>query len=205
MSDSAKELLEYRQRVENAMRGTTPVYFFNDNILKAMMIQRAILGGGEVNHMPGCVRMYCAQGSLFLLSGKVMATNAKIALDSSGLSDNEVQDWIKWDLWEELQEALKEFLSKGKQLELIVENINLIRQDSKLWQILCENRKNVSVYTLSVDLGLDHFTASMESYRIENSDEKKTATCAFHDTENARAFFDSFNVLKRYSQPVVIQ
>lgn len=203
--ESAKDLLEYKDQVEKAMKGETAVYFYNDSILKAMLIQRAILGGGEEKYMPACVRMYCGRASLFLLSGKNMAYNAKVSSDSQGLDKDKLEIWSSWDVWQDLRIALKEFLSKGKQLELIVENVDDLRNDSDLWRIFSENCRNVNMYHLPIKIGLDHFTTSLDSYRVENSDEKKTATCAFHDKDNARIFFGSFNVLKRYSRPVVVQ
>lgn len=205
MADTAKDLLDYKEQVEKAIKGSAAVYFYNDSILKAMMIQRGIFGGGEEALMPRSVRMYCGRGSLFLISGKSKAYNAKVELDSGGLTPDEIKAWGSLDVWQDLRDALVAFLSKGKQLELIVDNIEEIRQDSDLWSILSSYYRNVSIYHMPVKIGLDHFTTSLDSYRIENSDEEKTATCAFHDVENARVFFDSFNVLKRYSLAIAIQ
>lgn len=205
MAESAKELLNYKQQVEAAMKEEKSVFFFNDSILKAMMIQRCILGGGEEQCMPPCVRMYCGRGSLFLSTGRTKALNAKSEVDVEGLSSDVMAKWGQLDVWKELRNALEAFLKENRRLELIVDNAEDIRLDAELWQILRTNCQNVSVFHLPVNVGLDHFTTSMESYRVENSDHDKTATCAFHDKENARIFYDSFNVLKRFSVPVLVQ
>lgn len=194
---SAKELLDYQNRVEKAVNDKQKMYFFNDNILKAMIIQKGILGDGKEDNMPDIVRMYCGQASLFIKTGKNMADNLKLQYDISGLDTEEKNAWSLFNPWQNLKDALKAYISKEKTLELIVDDIENLKDDKDLVEIL--SKDNVKIWHLPEPIGLNHFTTSKQSYRIEDSNTIKTATCGFNDEENAKVFFDSFNVLKRFS------
>ena len=92
---SAKELLDYQNHVEEAVKNKQKMYFFNDNILKAMIIQKGILGDGQDDNMPDIVRMYCGQASLFIKTGKNMADNLKLQYDISELDEDEKNTWTR--------------------------------------------------------------------------------------------------------------
>lgn len=194
---SAKELLDYQNHVEEAVKNKQKMYFFNDNILKAMIIQKGILGDGQDDNMPDIVRMYCGQASLFIKTGKNMADNLKLQYDISELDEDEKNTWTLFNPWQNLKNALEAYINKGKTFELIVDDIEIVKDDKDLVDIL--SKRNVKIWHLPEPIGLNHFTTSKKSYRIEDSNTIKTATCGFNDEENAKVFFDSFNVLKRFS------
>lgn len=111
--------------------------------------------------------------------------------------------WVESLCW--FTHELNDILDNGGLLDLIVQYQADDLPNNEVWRILSDGmqKKKVRIFQLKINVGLDHFATTQEAYRLENSDETKTATCCFCDEKNARILNDNFKELIKLSEPFV--
>lgn len=201
---TAKKLLTYKSDLERAVNERSSEIFFNDSILHAMLIMKALLQKAQ-NEDSKLLSVYCGNFSLFRDKTKIKVDNEKMNCSANNLEANELEEWQNWDLYTDLQNKLRDFLNNGGHLDLIVQYQADDLPDNKVWRILSDGiqKEKVRIFQLKINVGLDHFATTQEAYRLENSDETKTATCCFCDEKNARILNDNFKELIKLSEPFV--
>lgn len=201
----AIELIEYKKKLDEAIEGNKVALFFNDSILHAMMIMEALFKKASTEGDQKVVYMYCGELSLFRDKTKNKVFNEKNNCSLDDLDKEQQSYWNQIDFYANLQSSFKEFIEKdGSLLEIIIANdVETLPQNS-IWKIIKSNIDNhkIKIYKLKNDVGLDHFVTTKDSYRVENSDENKTAICGFRDESSANILIDNFKDLLNLSQKI---
>lgn len=201
----ARDLLKYKENLEEAIRSNKMALFFNDSILHAMMIMAAIFQKASEEDQK-YVRMYCGEFSLFRDKTRNKVLNEKISCSLEGLDRDKMEVWNNIDFFENLQQALNHFLNQdGCLLEIIIANNAETLPQNTNWNIIRQNIDNhkIKIYKLKNDVGLDHFVTTTDSYRVENSDADKTAICSFRDKDTANILIDNFKTLLTLSLQMI--
>ena len=203
MNLRAKDLLCYQEKLANAAQIGSSDIFFNDSILHAMVIMQEIFNKAA-REPKNTVCMYCGNFSLFRDRTKSKILGEKMACSTDDLKENEQQQWQEKDFFGDLCNSLSNFLNNQGSLKLIMEYGIDTLTDNSVWNILQPSirSKRTEIYALITNMGLDHFATTTDAYRVENSDELKTATCCFGDRNNANVLNDNFKELLELSQPV---
>ena len=201
---TAKKLLEYKSDLEKAVDNRSTEIFFNDSILHAMLIMKALLQKAQ-NENSKLLNVYCGNFSLFRDKTKIKVDNEKTNCSIDNLDEGELAEWRGLNLYADLQKQLNDFLDNDGRLDLIVQYQADDLPDNEVWRILSNGiqKKKVRIFQLRINVGLDHFATTQEAYRLENSDETKTATCCFCDEKNAKILNENFKELIKLSEPFV--
>lgn len=202
---NAKDLLNYKKELAQAIKDGDDTIFFNDSILHTMLIVKELLN--KASKEDGrLLQMYCGNFSLFRDKTERKVLDEKYKWSTTDLSKEESENWASLDFYADLQQALTDFLSVEGKLKLILQYQTNTLPENRVWRVL-ENgirQNNVSIYQLKINVGLDHFAVTREAYRVENSNEIKTATCCFKDSPNANILNENFNELIKFSEPFIV-
>lgn len=201
---TAKKLLTYKSDLERAVNKRSPEIFFNDSILHAMLIMKALLQKAQ-NEGSKLLNVYCGNFSLFRDKTRIKVDNEKMNCSIEDLGNGELDQWRELNLYADLQKQLNDFLDNDGRLDLIVQYQADDLPNNEVWRILSGGiqTKKVRIFQLKINVGLDHFATTQEAYRLENSDEAKTATCCFCDEKNAKILNENFKELVKLSEPFV--
>lgn len=202
---TAKELLDYQQRLRDAVEKESSDIYYNDSILHATMIMKELFHKA-LKEDRKTVRMFCGNFSLFRDHTASKIENEKNSCSLEGLTDEERQTWAGIDFFGDLKRAFVDFVQHADaRFELIMQyGEDSLRKDS-IWEVLRResDKGKAKVYVSTVNLGLDHFATTATAYRVENSDVVKTATCCFNDKNGADVLNDNFIELTKFSSPVI--
>ncbi|MDE6810131.1 MAG: hypothetical protein K2J42_08635 [Muribaculaceae bacterium] len=201
----ALQVLNYTQQFKDENGYNSNIYY-NDSILHATIILRELLIKAAQENSK-TLNMYCGKFSLFRDETQRKVENVKLDCDSSTLLGEQIVKWAEFKPFDELQKQLSEFINdKNGTLNLIIERDFETLQKNKVWGILKAGMENnrVRIFILTEKLGVGHFAVTEEAYRIEDSDDNKTATGCFVDRENASILNDNFDSLKKLSIKVAV-
>lgn len=203
---TAKELLNYKEQLEQEAISKTNKIYLNDSILHAMIVMKAIFMT-LLKEDGGRLRMYCGKFSLFGDEIKDKIIEEKKVCYTEDLTEVELQNWNDLDFAGGLREKFIEFLKKKNvSFELIVQsNADYIKSLSIWDELDKDSLDKISVATINNEFELDHFVVADNVYRVENSDFNKTAVCCFNDKKTANVLQDCFNVLKTYAKQINIR
>ena len=175
---TAKEILEYRRKAND---GTIGVYY-NSDILHATIIMTALLN--KAREKGEFIKIFCGKLSLFSRSAEGKVNQLKEEVEKNYESTEEKEQWEGFNPSKELRDAFIAYVEKfSDKIKIIVENWTDEITKLPIWDILKENK--VELRVLTSNIGLDHFTVTKDAYRIENSDEIKSASGNFMDPANA--------------------
>lgn len=201
-----QDYLEYKERIDRMVDAPKDEVIFNGSLIHAVMIQCGLVRLATRNGVHE-VKVFCGNMSAFR-SG----TEAKIAagleeskrLDSANCNSPE---WENLHPYADLQEALVDYLQAHPQnkIRIIVEkDIENIKQDQRFMSVFApflQNGKMV-VCRAKGNLGYSHFMLVGNAYRMEESDNEKTAMCNFGDTVMTPVLQQSFDILAAQAEPV---
>lgn len=199
---TAQEILNYIDAFDHeAENGYDSKIHLNDSILHACVVMKALITKAS-QEFERTINMYCGVFSLFRDKTSAKVQRAKDACNVDGLSIEDNDRWNTLDLFGALQNRLREFLGDGGKLNLIVQREIESLRDNQIWTALQKGISDgtVKIYSLSENISLDHFATTYEAYRIENSDEEKTAMCCFRDEKRGLVLNNNFTTLKQRSQ-----
>lgn len=199
---TAQEILSYIDNFSlEAQNGYDSKIHLNDSILHACVVMKALITKASQEFEKN-INMYCGTFSLFRDKTYDKVQRAKDACDLTGLSPKDTERWNNLDLFGDLQNKLREFLANRGKLNLIVQREIDSLRDNQIWTALQKwiNEGTVKIYAMTENSSLDHFAVTYEAYRIENSDEEKTALCCFKDEKRGLVLNNSFTSLKNRSQ-----
>ena len=196
---TAKEILKYIESFENeAENGYESTIHLNDSILHACVILKELFRKA-LKEPERTVNMFCGSFSLFRDETSKIIEDEKRNCSTDGLDDAQKDAWAKLDLFKNLQDELREFISNNGKLNLIIQKAVDTLRNNTVWTSLdhaiLDGR--VKIYYLEDSIGLDHFAVTYEAYRIENSDKNKTAICCFSDRKTGLVLNNSFSFLRQ--------
>ena len=204
----AVDILNYTSQFKNL--DADPVeyndnIFYNDSILHAAIVTTELLDKALLENKL-VVNMYCGKFSLFRDEAKGKIDSVKEGCSTDGLNEQQKNAWNNLDPYKNLIGKLESFLNSknGGTLNIVIERELESLKKCRVWDTLRDGMKNgrVTLSVLNEPLGLNHYTVTEEAYRIESSDEKKTATGCFKDRDNADMLNSNFRLLQRLAQPV---
>lgn len=179
--------------------------FYNDSILHAAIVTTELFDKALLENKL-VVNMYCGKFSLFLDETKEKIDWVKEGCSIDGLNEQQINDWNNLDPYKKLTGRLESFLNSknGGTLNIVIERELESLKKSRVWVTLRDGIRNgrVTLSVLNEPLGLNHYTVTEEAYRIERSDDNKTATGCFQDRDNADMLNSNFRLLQRLAQPV---
>lgn len=173
--------IDFSENAENADK----LFYNSDRAHNALVMSRIFQRSQEVN-------MYCGKLSLF---GKEFARRVKQDL---GLDDAPAGHFSPMAI---LYESVKQFLSAGKRLTVIVErNPDEFEDDIKFIRLY----NNFHLYKIPVDSQAEfHFSVGDGiMYRRELDKGSHTAICCFNDREGAEIMNEQFRYRLTLSQTV---
>ena len=208
---TAKNLLAYSSKFKKEVPGHDGKYEYtseillNDSIVHAAIITANLFEKAITEPMK-TVNMYCGEFSLFREKAQYAIDKVLSDCDKAGLSVSEEEAWKNFKPGQELLDNFTEFLKNGGTLNLIIERGDDTLKSCEIWKTLRDYIRNGQVH-LSVireSMGLGHFTATADAYRIEKSDNTKTAIGCFNDPENAEVLNENFMFLQKISDPIAV-
>ena len=204
----AVDILTYTDQFKNPETGEyNSTIYVNDSILHASIITAELFQKAR-KELSRTVNMYCGEFSLFRDEAQRRIKNFKMDCDTTDLSEKQELQWQAFDPYSNLQQQITLFLNddnKGK-LNLIIERGLESLKKCSIWKTLKSGMDNnrVKISVLSNPIGIGHFAVTEEAYRLEDSDDNKTASGCFRDTENANILNDNFDFLQKISEPVCL-
>ena len=200
----ASDILSYCNQFKTGNEYNDSIYL-NDSVLHATIITNEIFEKA-LSETGKTVNMYCGRFSLFRDENRAEIDNLKLQCDISDLSDEKKKEWAEFNPFSDLQHKLGVFLddeNKGH-LNLIMEQDIESLKKCEVWKVLKRGMENnrVSLFALKESMGLGHFCVTEEAYRLEKSDNNKTASGCFKDKVNADILNDNFEFLKKASEHI---
>lgn len=187
-----EELLKYKEMLKKCSEQHLNTVFLNDSRVHAVMVMSALLDTVKNKDNNKTMKMFCGKFSHFMDK-----TGERVAKYVDGLNASS-EDKSKFSPFEDLMTSLGEFFNNDGRLELIVtsdlHDISGNRVHALIGKAIME--KKMQVWQLDSNLALDHFAVIGSAFRMENSDEEKTAICCFNDQETAGLLNDVFDDLK---------
>lgn len=203
---NAADILNYTQTFKDGDEYNSNIYY-NDSILHATIILRELLIKAAQENSK-TLNMYCGKFSLFRDNTAEKIKNLKLEeCTTKSLTPDQEKEWATFDPFEDLQKELVDFLNtQDGTLNLIIERDFETLSKNKVWPILKAGmeQNKVRIYKLKEKFGLGHFAVTEEAYRIEDSDDNKTATGCFKDTLNATILNENFGYLLNLSDRIAI-
>ncbi len=204
---TAKEILEFKKsftdETGNFILKTT---YYNDSLLHALIVITRLMDKA-IQEPAKTLNMYCGQFSLFRDKTQKDATSAKNECDTSGLSEEQQEEWAAFNPYRTLQDRLAQFIKPthdggdGGILNVVLSKGFKPLTGEQVWPLLERGRRDGSVYLYELDnsLDLNHFATTSEAFRLESSDMQKTATGRFCDPGSASVLNQNFESLKEHS------
>ena len=200
-----QDYLEYRKMLEEYVSERSDIVFLNDSRVHAVMVLTAMLTQLKTaeKREDRLLKMFCGEFSLFRDTTKRHLSVLEKEYESEFKAEN--MSWADFDPYGKLQQALESFFKNQGRLELIVTSNPLPMKDEDSWEFFSNaiQTGRMQVWQYSNDFCLDHFSVAGSAYRIENSDEEKTAICCFNDAPTARKLAESFDSIKGNSRRVL--
>lgn len=203
---SLQDYLDYRQMLEDYVATHSDVVFLNDSRVHAVMVLTMMLNNQKdaEKEQDRILKMFCGKFSLFRDTTKrhlsILESDYRDELKNKNLS------WSDFDPYSKLQEALVKFFDNKGRLELIVTSDMSLIKEEESWPDFHQaiNNGRMMVWQYDNVFSLDHFTIAGNAYRVENSDEEKTAICCFNDTDTVQELVESFESIKENATPVLV-
>mgnify|MGYP006981672742 CR=1 FL=1 len=197
-----KELVEYKEHIESLAsakensKGSDEVVF-NDSVIHASLIMACILKNSRT------INMFCGKFSVFR---KAFEDKINTMLNDEFYDDIREKEIFKsFHPYQDSIGELKNFLQRGGQLTVILEENPLELQEEPIWNDVCQYvGRNLIFYKRNDNLGkLPHFAIGDDRYyRLENNQIERTALCAFDDKETVKTLGESFLTMKSESKKV---
>lgn len=196
------ELVEYKRHIESLAsakensQGSDEVVF-NDSVIHASLIMTCIFENSTT------INMFCGKFSVFR---KAFEDKIDAMLKDNYYDDiRESEIFRSFHPYQDSISALRNFLERGGQLTVVLEENPLELQEEPIWNDIRQYiGRNLVFYKRNENLGkLPHFAIGDDRYyRLENNQIERTALCAFDDKETVRTLGDGFLTIKSESKKI---
>lgn len=194
MDLTIEEVRSYSEKIDEAFGSDSSELLYNESLIHAMILDRAII---EYAFRKGIksLKMFCDKMTVFRDCARTASQNAVASF----------REELGFDPYEELLSAVKRFLDKGGEFDVVVENndINSITAED-CWGTFKKaySEDKFHIYQIKSSFGLDHFFTNGVGYRREISNEDKTACGCCNRVDTAGLLVTSFDILKDLGEEV---
>ena len=204
------EFIAYRDKLADCRKNRSSETFFNDSAIHEEFVMKELFANAvESSPQIGTIYMYCGKMSAFRDAICIAVEEMKKRLKPNDDSNDEEQkQWEAFDPYAKMVAQMQLFFDSGGHLDVIVdERIDDIVNE-KIWRNTLNRyfteTKQLSIYQLSINSGVEHFVVCGNAYRSELSHKDKTALCCFNDSAYADLLYSNFAFLQRSSRPLVL-
>lgn len=190
--ESIQDFINYRKQIEEKSESNSKEVFDNSDIVHALMVFTELFKKAKRDRIKE-VNMFC--GGLYILRDSAEQQVNKV-LDGCEDRQND-EEKKKFNPCADLREAIDDYLSNGGKLKVIMEKQSYtgFRNESimkELWHWLSEGA--IKIMKSNFVTGLNHFTVTGDSIRLEYDEKGKKAVCCFN-ADGMKKYFDMFSDL----------
>ncbi len=200
------EYLNYQKLIKDMVSSPRNEVIFNSSLPHAVMIQCGIV---ELAEKTGArnINVFCGKMSAFLSKTETKINEAFDSTKKEYDCEND-QKWMNLHPYQDLLDSLISYFRNNQENTacFIIEEDSDLKNDAKLLTLLRPYIRNgqLRLFKAGDSFGYSHFMVAGNSYRLEESDEDKTAMCNFMDKDMSETLNMSFSLLSILATPMKV-